>query len=296
MNIEFITAPLIGGIIGFITNSLAIKMLFRPYKEIRIFGIHLPFTPGLIPKEKPRIARAIAQVISNYILDQNTILEALASESIKKLYEKKYDEILARWRTIQTTCGELLEIHQYADEANIMEAKLRESVCNYLVEQCQKEEVARKLVNHAFEQLRENMNALMYKMAKGALHAVRESVIEQANQMLVTKGAEYVGSYIDQVYLEWMDKPVCEVVMLIEEKVPDAKQMLWEQYERTVRDKATQFVSAFNVAGIVEERIEAYDLAQLEQMIMEISSKELHALVWLGGLLGVLMGFVNLLF
>lgn len=177
-----------------------------------------------------------------------------------------------------------------------MEAKLRESVCNYLVEQCQKEEVARKLVNHAFEQLRENMNALMYKMAKGALHAVRESVIEQANQMLVTKGAEYVGSYIDQVYLEWMDKPVCEVVMLIEEKVPDAKQMLWEQYERTVRDKATQFVSAFNVAGIIEERIEAYDLAQLEQMIMEISSKELHALVWLGGLLGVLMGFVNLLF
>ena len=86
MDIQLITAPLIGGMIGLITNSLAIKMLFRPYKEIRIAGIHVPFTPGLIPKEKPRIAHAIAKVIASYILDQDTILAALASDSIKEAY------------------------------------------------------------------------------------------------------------------------------------------------------------------------------------------------------------------
>ena len=89
MNIEIITAPLIGGMIGLITNSLAIKMLFRPYKEIRIMKVRIPFTPGLIPKEKPRIARAIAQVISNYILDNDTILSALASDTIREAYEQK---------------------------------------------------------------------------------------------------------------------------------------------------------------------------------------------------------------
>ena len=78
MDIQIITAPLIGGLIGLITNSLAIKMLFRPYKELKIAGLRIPFTPGLIPKEKPRIAHAIAQVISSYILDQDTILAALA--------------------------------------------------------------------------------------------------------------------------------------------------------------------------------------------------------------------------
>ncbi len=52
MDLQMIAAPVIGGIIGLITNGLAIKMLFRPHKEIYIGKFRLPFTPGLIPKEK----------------------------------------------------------------------------------------------------------------------------------------------------------------------------------------------------------------------------------------------------
>lgn len=44
------------------------------------------------------------------------------------------------------------------------------------------------------------------------------------------------------------------------------------------------------------KKINEFDMAELEKMIMEIAKKELNALVWLGGLLGMLMGFVNLLF
>ena len=111
MNIQIITAPLIGGLIGLITNSLAIKMLFRPYQEKRIAGIHIPFTPGLIPKEKPRIAHAIAQVISSYILDEKTILSALASDSMKEAYEQKYDEKFAEWKTMDVTFAEVLQTY-----------------------------------------------------------------------------------------------------------------------------------------------------------------------------------------
>ena len=49
---EMIMAPLVGGVIGYITNNLAIKMLFRPRKAIYIGKWHIPFTPGLIPKQK----------------------------------------------------------------------------------------------------------------------------------------------------------------------------------------------------------------------------------------------------
>ena len=48
--IQFISGPIIGGVIGYCTNWLAIKMLFRPYNEIKIRGRVLPFTPGIIPK------------------------------------------------------------------------------------------------------------------------------------------------------------------------------------------------------------------------------------------------------
>ena len=55
--LHYIATPLVGGFIGLITNGIAIKMLFRPHYPVKIGNIKLPFTPGLIPKEKPRIAK-----------------------------------------------------------------------------------------------------------------------------------------------------------------------------------------------------------------------------------------------
>lgn len=83
MNYELITAPLIGAAIGTVTNGIAIKMLFRPWKAVYIGKLKMPFTPGLIPKEKPRIARSIADVIGNNLLDNETIRKTLLSDDIK---------------------------------------------------------------------------------------------------------------------------------------------------------------------------------------------------------------------
>lgn len=296
MNIQIITAPLIGGFIGLITNSLAIKMLFRPYKEIRIAGIHVPFTPGLIPKEKPRIAHAIAQVISNYILDQDTILAALTSDTIREAYENKYDEKWNDWKATDLTFEELLQKYHLEDSANILEAKLSNSISSYLIEQCMQEELARKLIEYAFEQFKDNMNPLMYKMGKKALNTAQEAMIHQAEEMLREHGEEYIIKYLDSIYVKYLDQSVSEVPVLLENKVPDLKQILWEKYVELVQNKFGQFVATLNVQGIIENKINEYDLKELENMIMEISRKELNALVWLGGLLGIIMGFVNLLF
>ena len=59
MNLEILIPPLVGGVIGYITNDIAIKMLFHPRKAIYIGKWKLPFTPGLIPKEKHRVAKSI---------------------------------------------------------------------------------------------------------------------------------------------------------------------------------------------------------------------------------------------
>ncbi|MBW9152396.1 DUF445 family protein [Clostridium estertheticum] len=79
---KFIIGSLVGAIIGYITNWLAIKMLFRPHKEIRIFNIKVPFTPGLIPKEKSRIARSVGESVGQHLLTKETIIKSLCSEEM----------------------------------------------------------------------------------------------------------------------------------------------------------------------------------------------------------------------
>jgi uncharacterized membrane protein YheB (UPF0754 family) len=64
----FILPPVTGGIIGYYTNDLAIKMLFRPYRAIKVGEFVLPFTPGLIPRNQARLAQRISNAIMRSLL------------------------------------------------------------------------------------------------------------------------------------------------------------------------------------------------------------------------------------
>ena len=49
-----IVTTVVGALIGGITNTLAIKMLFHPYEAKHLFGKRVPLTPGVVPIEKKR--------------------------------------------------------------------------------------------------------------------------------------------------------------------------------------------------------------------------------------------------
>ena len=71
--------PLSGAAIGFFTNWIAIKMLFHPHEEKRLFGIVLPFTPGVIPKRRAELAKKLGAATGEHILTNDTLATALTS-------------------------------------------------------------------------------------------------------------------------------------------------------------------------------------------------------------------------
>lgn len=64
--------PLVGALIGWITNLLAIRLLFRPYRRV-----YLPFTKiylqGVLPKRQQEIAANIGQIVENELLNVNDL-------------------------------------------------------------------------------------------------------------------------------------------------------------------------------------------------------------------------------
>ncbi|MDJ0690940.1 MAG: DUF445 family protein [Xenococcaceae cyanobacterium MO_188.B32] len=78
----FFVPPVAGGIIGYFTNDLAIKMLFRPYKPIYFGKRKLPFTPGLIPSNQERLAQKISDTIMGSLLTPSE-LQKLAQRLLK---------------------------------------------------------------------------------------------------------------------------------------------------------------------------------------------------------------------
>ncbi|WP_148361152.1 DUF445 domain-containing protein [Bacillus timonensis] len=77
----------IGAIIGGVTNSLAIKMLFRPYKAIYIGGKRLPFTPGLIPKRRDELAYQMGRTVVEHLLTPESLKKKLKDENFVRTIE-----------------------------------------------------------------------------------------------------------------------------------------------------------------------------------------------------------------
>ncbi|MCC6543075.1 MAG: DUF445 family protein [Nitrospirae bacterium] len=78
-----VISALIGGLIGYFTNALAILMLFRPYCEKKIWGINIPFTPGMIPRDQPKLAKSIGEIVGKHLLSDEMINNALKDKGFE---------------------------------------------------------------------------------------------------------------------------------------------------------------------------------------------------------------------
>ncbi|MBZ5202435.1 DUF445 domain-containing protein [Planomicrobium chinense] len=77
----------LGALIGGITNFIAIKMLFRPYKAVYIGKWRLPFTPGLIPKRRDELSTQLGRTIVQYLLTPETFKKRFFNEEMRNKLE-----------------------------------------------------------------------------------------------------------------------------------------------------------------------------------------------------------------
>lgn len=95
----YLFPPLIGAIIGYVTNRIAISMLFRPYREKRILGIRIPFTPGIIPRQRYKLSASIGTMVSKHLLTRGAVERQLHSpefrDRIFTYIEQMLDKLLS---------------------------------------------------------------------------------------------------------------------------------------------------------------------------------------------------------
>ncbi|MFW5814068.1 MAG: DUF445 family protein [Spirochaetota bacterium] len=84
--LPFVLPPLLGAVIGYVTNALAIRMLFRPLTEKRVLGIRVPLTPGIIPRQRQQLAHSIARMVSTRLLTEDVLVD--------RLHDPRFEEAL----------------------------------------------------------------------------------------------------------------------------------------------------------------------------------------------------------
>lgn len=83
MNYYYFLIPIIGAIIGYFTNYIAVKMLFRPIQPINIPLVNIKIQ-GLLPSRRDELAESIAVSIEENLLSIDNILEEFDHKLIKE--------------------------------------------------------------------------------------------------------------------------------------------------------------------------------------------------------------------
>lgn len=81
--LKILLLAIIGGIIGYITNVIAIKLIFRPIEPVRLPIINKEFI-GLIPKRKTEIAKNIGKIIEDEFLSVEDLIKKAITEKDKE--------------------------------------------------------------------------------------------------------------------------------------------------------------------------------------------------------------------
>lgn len=292
---DWIIPLLIGAAIGYITNDIAIKMLFHPRKAYYIGKWRIPFTPGLIPKEKDRVARSIGKVISTQLLSGEIVTETLTSDAMVARIREKLERIVDSNRENTDTVRDILESVLGITRTQELLDRIRENVSDVIYHKLVELRFGESLSRLALQKLKENLSPNLAVFMGSIFGEMSGSLGEMLNRVVADNSEEIVREILNREIDKIEDTRICDLIRKYEDKIPEYTDRAIEIYKEAVANHMKAVLEEIDLAKIVEDRVTSFDVVQLENMIFDIMDRELKAIVYLGALLGCLMGIVNII-
>lgn len=358
---------IIGALIGGVTNVIAVKMLFHPFKTYYIFNKRVPFTPGLIPKRRAEIADKIGQVVEEHLLTESMIQSKLNATATRTAIEEVIQKQIEKLKEDRTSLDYLankvdIDIAQLANGKieTIMSEKLELFYYDHRntpITQLIPEDIEKSIDNkvEALPELLFDRARVYLKSEKGAadiatmldtffnekgkivgllqMFMTKESIADRIQHELIRltnhpKAKDIANQIIDNEYETFKSKQLSEVLneqqfqsfktsitdlaigyMDINNMATKSLNTLMPNFIQFLENKVTQkltnviienaskhmspIMKKVNLRQMVEQQINTFDLAYIEKLIIDIANKELKLIMFLGFLLGGIIGLLQ---
>lgn len=230
----YIIGALIGAVIGYITNWLAIKMLFRPREAKYIFGMKLPFTPGLIPKEKSRIANKVGETVGTHLLNSDSLSKALKDDKIKAKFnevaKEKINQIINSNSTLENSLKNTLGENYYALKGNMID-----NIAKTILESIKEEEFKNKVKFYIVDSIKERLN----KEPEKIIDFINSNKFREV--IINTLEEEKTRDIIGKALLKEV-KTLGKEDLTIEEVIPENIKPYIEEYVKSQKDTLVDII------------------------------------------------------
>lgn len=322
--LKIIIPILVGALIGYCTNYIAIKMLFRPQKPIYVFGKKLPFTPGVIPKNKSRIAAAVGNAVGQNLFTNQDIVNAITESGLKNnLSEKIMDTAFNTDSSIKDYIDKYYS-KKSGENDDLIQTELSKEVDydardydDVIIEETDYDKIKNKVsdvitskILGSFEKI--DLNAMVSQIAgktlsekvKGTMMEMflNESTVSAMSAPIGNSIAEYIKNHGEEIIYplvdtevdSFMEKPVSENLEELGLDNNILESSVNKLFDTAVSKCGSMISEYIDIPGIVESKINKMDVSELEELVMQVMKNELQTVINLGALIGAVIGIINI--
>ncbi len=281
--LHYISGPLVGAVIGYFTNYIAVKMLFHPYKEVRLLGKALPFTPGVIPKNKPRLARAIAHAVSDVLLTKDDLAGLITDSAVDSAGTAlvKGSGLFGQQTPEELAAGLGTELHTETVE---------EFLTDKVWEGIRTMDIGGIVAAKANEVVRSNP-MLAFLPVGSIINTIRGKIGEYVDS---EECREQIAAVVSVKVTELKTAPTGKTLTAMGLTETAAEGLVVSVIHQMLDKYLMPMLDLLHIDRIIEEKINDMDIADFEELVMSVMKNELNAIVNLGFFIGLIIGVVNI--
>lgn len=288
----YILPPLIGAVIGFFTNMIAVKMLFYPRKPVYVLGHQLPLTPGAIPKGKARLARSAGKIVQNELFTREDISGRLLTEEVEKpLIDKMMSILDANIRetgAVMTGSAEKYDKLE-KDFTELLSFKITDAIKRMDIPGTIHKKGKAMLLEHVL-----NSRLFSLVVTDSMIDRVMDAVSEKMEEFIDAKGPEMVSGITASRIHDLGDRTPLYVLELAGYDPEFVRNKITAAYRESVVNAVNSALRRIDVAKVVEDKINSMAVEELEKGVLTVMKTELKLIVDLGALIGLVIGSINI--
>ena len=288
--LRMISGPLVGAVIGYCTNYVAVKMLFRPLKAVKIGNYTLPFTPGIIPKGKERLAKALGNAIGSTLLTKEDMMKALLTDGMKNEVTGGVVSAILNAPSVKELSASFIGEEKYLE----VRENLTTDVENKILDAIKGAEIGNIVVEEGTKAIKERLSGGLLAMfvTDDLIASIAEPIKGNIERYIDENGPMMVSNMVEKEFVNLENTSLGQAVSenVEKDKLCEAVEKV---YVSTVEKQIGKIIDQIHIAGLVERKINEMDVLEVEKLTLSIMKKELDAVVNLGALIGFVIGIIN---
>ena len=294
MDYRLLLHPLVGSVIGYVTNFIAIKMLFRPRRAYYILYHRIPFTPGIIPKNQARLASGTARAITHSLLDQQTFENTLLSEDILLQIKENVDNLLKSNPNEEFSIQDVLISN--LDEENYIKLydEINKTLTNNIYKTLLNSNISEIIADKSIDIIENNTKGLTKTISKSLVKHHSYEIKKGIDNYIENNGEEVIKNIVSNEITKYLSTSNITIKDYLNNSSIDISTIVISIYKNIIKTKLASILDAINLQGMIENRINSMEPIEMERLILSVINNELKALINLGAIIGFVIGIINI--